>query len=215
MLETENGKCYFSLKVNNVDYEYSQELIAMMKEQDASDSEIERNLEITKKDSVNLHGKEGECLGEKSAVEGLLKKWDKGSFASSDWDSLECVGEFFDNVGSFEGGSKQTLDDRENMAGDSELAGEGEECYRTSDCKQGYHCNNDVCVSNSIMDAFEDCSSDEEACVSKDCENCYDGKYSCPYSSDPHLNNKCVECFTDFGCKEGYVCDKYRCVEES
>jgi len=49
---------------------------------------------------------------------------------------------------------------------------------------------------------------------SQTCTNCDDGTYVCAYSSNPSINQKCVECVTDFGCIDGYGCEDYVCVVE-
>ena len=46
------------------------------------------------------------------------------------------------------------------------------------------------------------------------CTHCDDGTYVCAYSSNPLINQKCVECITDFSCVDGYACENNVCVEE-
>jgi len=46
------------------------------------------------------------------------------------------------------------------------------------------------------------------------CTNCDGGTYVCAYSSDPLINQKCVECINDFSCKDGYECVDNICVVE-
>lgn len=46
------------------------------------------------------------------------------------------------------------------------------------------------------------------------CTNCKDGTQICAYSSNASINQKCVECITDFGCVEGYACENNVCVIE-
>ena len=46
------------------------------------------------------------------------------------------------------------------------------------------------------------------------CTNCDDGTYVCAYSSNPSINQKCVECITDFSCVDGYACENNVCVIE-
>lgn len=46
------------------------------------------------------------------------------------------------------------------------------------------------------------------------CTHCDKGTYVCAYSSDPLINQKCVECINDFSCKDGYGCVNNVCVVE-
>jgi len=46
------------------------------------------------------------------------------------------------------------------------------------------------------------------------CTNCDVGTYVCAYSSNPLINQKCVECINDFSCKDGYGCVDNVCVIE-
>jgi hypothetical protein len=46
------------------------------------------------------------------------------------------------------------------------------------------------------------------------CTNCEGGTYVCAYSSDPSINQKCVECINDFSCVDGYTCENNICIEE-
>jgi hypothetical protein len=60
---------------------------------------------------------------------------------------------------------------------------------------------------------------DISECINNDdctqtCTNCDDGTYVCAYSSNPLINQKCVECVTKFGCVDGYDCVNNSCVVE-
>lgn len=46
------------------------------------------------------------------------------------------------------------------------------------------------------------------------CSNCESGTYICASSSDPSINQKCVECTSDYNCIEGYECESNICVVE-
>ena len=56
-------------------------------------------------------------------------------------------------------------------------------------------------------------------CVNNDdctqtCTNCDGGTHICAYSSNPSINQRCVECISDFSCMVGYECVNNVCVVE-
>jgi hypothetical protein len=57
-----------------------------------------------------------------------------------------------------------------------------------------------------------ECSNNNDC--TQTCTNCDDGTYICAYSSDPAINQKCIECVTDSGCVDGYECVYNVCVVE-
>lgn len=57
-----------------------------------------------------------------------------------------------------------------------------------------------------------ECSNNDDC--TQTCTNCDDGTYVCVFSSNPSINQKCVECVTDFGCVDGYECENNTCVVE-
>lgn len=57
-----------------------------------------------------------------------------------------------------------------------------------------------------------DCTNNNDC--TQGCTNCDAGTYVCAYSSNPLINQKCVECINDFSCKDGYKCVDNVCVVE-
>lgn len=55
-----------------------------------------------------------------------------------------------------------------------------------------------------------ECKNDDDC--TQTCTHCSSGSYGCIYSSDPLINQKCVECINDFDCKDGYGCVNNSCV---
>lgn len=56
-----------------------------------------------------------------------------------------------------------------------------------------------------------ECKEDRDC--TQTCTNCKEGNYVCAYSSsNPKINQKCVECITDFSCKDGFECVDNVCV---
>ena len=86
------------------------------------------------------------------------------------------------------------------------------ECLFSEDCEEGFHCTNDECVSNDIINNFQDCVNNNEC--TQTCTNCKKENYICMYSSESFKNRKCVECFMDLQCNSGYACKSYQCVKE-
>jgi len=92
----------------------------------------------------------------------------------------------------------------------------GDACSFNQHCPSGAHCGpEDLCLSDALLDQAPTCDTQEtmSVCRSKTCENCKSGNYSCPFSTGP-INQKCVECFSDISCKDGYSCKKYQCVAD-
>jgi hypothetical protein len=89
----------------------------------------------------------------------------------------------------------------EKSDGDLTGPGESEETPSENGGSIGDETEESVeCINN------EDCT--------QTCINCDDGTYVCAYSANPLLNQKCVECITDFGCIGGYECTGNVCVVE-
>jgi hypothetical protein len=96
------------------------------------------------------------------------------------------------------------------------LQEEGSACMFNSDCPEGMHCEpGDTCMPDSSIGEFELCDTAElvSECKERECANCDDGKYSCMMSSGP-MDKRCVECFMDSMCKDGFMCSRYLCIEE-
>lgn len=223
LLETDNsyelkksdaGKCIFSLKTNNINLKYSDELLKRMKDGGATKEQIDQQLQQTKDQYKPFIGKEGSCMGDSNVISSLLKRWEQGTFSTSDWDNLDCTGPYFDQMktntsfGKVEGNltQKGNSTSLEISIGDTSER----ECFFTKDCKVGFHCMNKECISNSIIDNLQDCVNKE---CTQICTNCKKEKYLCMFSSESFKNNKCVECFMNLQCNSGYACKSYQCVK--
>ena len=70
-----------------------------------------------------------------------------------------------------------------------------------------------IIVSGENEEYAPECTNNNEC--TQICTNCDGGTYVCAYSSsNPLINQKCVECITDFGCIDGYDCEANICVIE-
>lgn len=92
-----------------------------------------------------------------------------------------------------------------------------QECLHLSDCPPGTgHCFDGECVSEEeLYEKFEQCDPSTEC--TQTCENCTKGNYKCittGASADDVVveYHICVECISEYNCKEGYRCVRYHCV---
>lgn len=210
-----NGTCSFSLVTNNIDLQYSQKLLDMAKRGGATQDQIDQQLQLTKSQYDILIDKKGTCKGDMGIISSLLKRWQEGSFSSSDWNNLECSGPYFDQMNRNVQGSisQKNGSTRINISMNLSMGDTSKgECMFSEDCKEGFHCMNKECVNNSILNTFSDCVNNE---CKETCTNCENGVYTCMMSSESFENNKCVECFIDSQCNEGYGCKAYKCVKKS
>ena len=93
-----NGTCSFSLVTNNIDLQYSQELLDMFKKGGVTQGQIDQQLQQTKSEYNKFIGKKGICKGDSGVISSLLKRWQEGTSSTSDWDNLECSGPYFDQM---------------------------------------------------------------------------------------------------------------------
>ncbi len=94
-----------------------------------------------------------------------------------------------------------------------------DDCHINEDCQLGFHCNNNKCLNNKLIEEKQNCSEIidmieyQTHCV-QNCVNCISGKYSC--WSGAFLNSttiyKCLECNIDEDCKTGFQCENYSCI---
>ncbi len=90
------------------------------------------------------------------------------------------------------------------------------DCSISEDCKEGYHCFNNFCVTNEILLNEVACSDENANCTKLPCKNCTDGNKYCndgekTWGED--LAKKCVDCTDTKYCKEGFKCKNYKCVD--
>lgn len=211
--KSDGEKCIFSLRTNNINLKYSDDLLKMMKDDGVTQEQINQQLQQIKDDYKIFIGKDGNCIGDSVVISSMLKRWAQGTLSTSDWDNLECSGPYFDlmNTDTPFGKVESTLTQKDGSTDIRISVGDisERECLFSKDCKEGFHCANDECISNDIVNNFQNCVNGECA---QECANCKEEKYICVFS-DTLINNKCVECFMDSQCDSGYICKNYLCVK--
>jgi len=78
-------------------------------------------------------------------------------------------------------------------------------------CSEGYVCEDWGCTSVEVLKAKKDCEFGEICGYS---ETRISPEYKCTFSSTPEKSHKCLECWGDSFCKEGYKCYNYDCVNK-
>ena len=86
------------MKTNNINLQYSDDLLKMMKDGGATQEQIDEQLALTKDQYTSIIGKEGTCVGDSSVMSSMLKRWEQGTSSTSDWDNFECSGPYFDQM---------------------------------------------------------------------------------------------------------------------
>lgn len=84
-------------------------------------------------------------------------------------------------------------------------------CSTTTDCKDGYTCQQGTCQA-SVCSSTSDCISAGKVCKNKACVPCVDGSSDCADQGKICQNGSCVSpspsCRTDSDCPQGQVCDQ-------
>jgi hypothetical protein len=91
------------------------------------------------------------------------------------------------------------------------------ECRKDEECKEGFHCFEGFCTDNEFLNKNPSCesykNSTNDPCKVHTCENCENGVMSCLTNSNySWLQYKCIECERNRDCKEGYKCERYKCI---
>jgi hypothetical protein len=101
------------------------------------------------------------------------------------------------------------------------LGSEGDECKKSYECKEGFHCfqpfsilKQGTCIKDETLNEFDYCNAFEDfdsysSCNSKTCEDCKKETYTCDSKME-----KCVQCYLNTQCKDGFVCQNYKCAPE-
>ncbi len=98
LVKSADGKCIFNIAVINSDLKFPDSKVKEMKAKGTTQEQIDQLLKLTKSNSAPIVGKFGSCKGDTSVISAMLKKWQKGSFAKSDWDNLNCTGSYFKDI---------------------------------------------------------------------------------------------------------------------
>ena len=76
-------------------------------------------------------------------------------------------------------------------------------------CQKGHICEDWGCTNIEVLEKIDDCKP-METCGESDRRT--NPEIKCTMSSDSSKNMKCLECWSDSSCKEGYHCFNYNCV---
>ena len=205
------SNCTFYVRTESMNLKFSEELVKQMKAGNATDEQIKLQEEESNKQADFAEGLDGTCIFKTEDLTSMLNRWKTGAFSTEDWVAARCSGKMF---------SQQDLTLSENQS--LNQSSEENECVVSSDCQANFHCMDGNCISNEILNDFQNCEAEVceggacsfDAC-SQTCGNCKDDKMICMHSSEAIKDKKCVECFmSQSQCKEGYACKEYRCVPQ-
>lgn len=224
-----NGRCILYLKNAKTDFVFGPDFPQELKEdvlkyynpKDASDIEMTCNYEV-------------------SYLKRLLQDWKNLDFSKLDISHCEslaptvfiippicenCTSGYM-NLAITQDINKKSLNIKYYECGGFLTLGE---------CKKGYHCFENTCLSNSVFLEMPSCvgynplnpETQKDPCEVYSCENCKKGRLTCHFSlpggsptlpvEPEELQYKCVECvpknFGFISCKEGFKCENYKCVK--
>lgn len=97
---TNGSRCGLKLRPEQMTFSYNEEAIKMFQEViGMTIEEIKENEEFYNEDYNLLEGLEGFCNFDKNDLFLLVTRWSEGAFSSTDFDAVECEGEYFEAVG--------------------------------------------------------------------------------------------------------------------
>jgi len=222
-------RCVLYQRTDDGSYSYPEKMRKQMLDSGMTEEEINQQLEESNEVAQDMIGKDSTC---KYPIEDLIdilegEKEGSFSFSTENVEKYQCTGSMY---GPYEykdcpscencvsGSTKQVM----TQEGD-ELVTVCYECTSNSDCKEGFHCFDHICLSNDILKDNPPCEGFDghalnDLCKEYACETCEEGHMVCQggWSSWPSdVGYKCIEC-DDFSkkCVEGYVCKEYECVPE-
>ncbi len=94
---TQSGKCLFYIKTENVELQFSEELVQQMQSGGASQEEINQQLQHSQNLATQLGGRDGTCNIEAQRLVTLLIGWQQGDFSTEDFEGVDCSGEYFES----------------------------------------------------------------------------------------------------------------------
>jgi hypothetical protein len=92
----EADKCVFYMKTEQVDIEFSEELIQQMLAGGATQEQIEEQEKAANEQAdMTTEGADGACRFDAADLAAMLSRWQEGAFSSEDWAVAECGGAMF------------------------------------------------------------------------------------------------------------------------
>lgn len=95
---THDERCQLSIRINSIIVDFSDDLRTSMQKQGATAEEVEAQRQNTKNQMQYFVGREGTCKGTKEHIYAILKRWQQGSYSSSDFAELDCSGSYFEDI---------------------------------------------------------------------------------------------------------------------
>ena len=231
----EDDRCVIFNRVDDFYYDYPKETREYMLDSGVTEEEIKQEiLELNELVQEDIIGKDSTCKYPIDYLVSYLEDTKQGSFSgmsTDDVEKYECTGSSYDLYETGGGNSNSDIECSpcENCVSGSTkkvMTQDGEVCYECtfdSDCKEGFHCFDHMCLSNDVLKDNPSCEGFEgyvpnDPCKEYACETCEKGYMVCQGGSSnwpSDIRYKCIEC-DDFSkeCVEGYVCKEYECVPE-
>lgn len=91
----ETGKCIFYIRTENVDIEFSNELVQQMLSGGATQEEITQQEQEANAQADITEGLDGTCKFNTDDLTAMLNRWKIDAFSTEDWAVAECEGEMF------------------------------------------------------------------------------------------------------------------------
>jgi len=92
----EADKCVFYMKTEQIDIEFSEELIQQMLAGGATQEQIEEQEKAANEQAdMATEGADGACRFDTADLTAMLLRWQEGTFSSEDWAVAECSGDMF------------------------------------------------------------------------------------------------------------------------
>ena len=92
----QSNKCLFYFRTDDVNLQFSDSLIKKMKDDGASQSDIDKQLQESQAMATKLEGRDGTCSADSQRLSTVFNQWKEGSFSTSDFDNMDCSGKYFD-----------------------------------------------------------------------------------------------------------------------
>ncbi|PIN89849.1 hypothetical protein COU57_05000 [Candidatus Pacearchaeota archaeon CG10_big_fil_rev_8_21_14_0_10_32_14] len=80
-----------------------------------------------------------------------------------------------------------------------------------NNCDSNFICEDWGCTDKNVLNNFNSCGFGE---ICDHSQNAMQSNITCTVSSVPEKSYKCLECYSDLFCKEGFKCYNYKCVEK-
>ncbi|MBS3077596.1 hypothetical protein J4233_04970 [Candidatus Pacearchaeota archaeon] len=93
----QSDKCLFYIRTEDVELQFSEELIQQMQTSGASQTEINQQLQESQNLANQLKGRDGTCNIETQRLVTLLTGWQQGDFSTEDLEGVDCSGRYFES----------------------------------------------------------------------------------------------------------------------